>query len=400
MTRYVWDPEDDNIALEKDDAGDVTVVYTQEPGLYGNLISQRRAGQTSYYHFDALGSTRALTDENENVTDTYLNDAWGVEKEHIGTTVNPFRWVGEMGYYTDEETGTVMARARSYKPENARWTVFDPSMFSDGPHRYSYSHNSPAILSDPSGRQTAADMRSKRVTSCADDPNECCEIRLYAHPAFGAFSPYNHMCLEVEGTDPLNPSKCAMVRLELLSAFEKDTNGDFRQGYGPVIGGLFSGRSSDPTGLSGLLDRWKRTLGGNFKEAWGIWTIPDSPCSNKKDAAMVWKLDNSNKLASADAQCALAKCLAATAILIAEKAMRDDVEYNPLGGPNCNSFMNELLVKCGAAIEMTTGFEIGKALGWARFFSEPDSKHSAAPILWYPSTEPPKDLKDRALRPK
>ena len=81
-------------------------MYTNESQDYGNLISQYRKGPTiwvpSYYQYDALGSTRVLTDESGNATDTYTYDAWGNEVAVSGSTVNPFRWVGQVGYYWDE----------------------------------------------------------------------------------------------------------------------------------------------------------------------------------------------------------------------------------------------------------------------------------------------------------
>ena len=71
-TEYIWDVVTDNVMMEKDGAGSTQAVYTQEPSQYGRLISQRRGSQTSYYHFDGNGNTRALTDASQNVTDTYL----------------------------------------------------------------------------------------------------------------------------------------------------------------------------------------------------------------------------------------------------------------------------------------------------------------------------------------
>jgi hypothetical protein len=47
------------------------------------------AWTTSYYHYDGLGSTRQLTDSQENVTDTYTYDAWGESVAQEGTTPNP-----------------------------------------------------------------------------------------------------------------------------------------------------------------------------------------------------------------------------------------------------------------------------------------------------------------------
>lgn len=59
VTEYIWD--EDNLVAETDGTNAVNVVYTNEPQQYGNLISTRIAGTTSYHHFDALGSTRQLT---------------------------------------------------------------------------------------------------------------------------------------------------------------------------------------------------------------------------------------------------------------------------------------------------------------------------------------------------
>ena len=55
-TKHVWDGE--NILLETSASNVIEVVYTLEPVLYGNLISQSRGGADSFYSFDALGSTR------------------------------------------------------------------------------------------------------------------------------------------------------------------------------------------------------------------------------------------------------------------------------------------------------------------------------------------------------
>ena len=57
-TNHVWDGQ--NILLETNGSNVIQVVYTLEPMLYGNLISQSRSGGDSFYLFDALGSTRQL----------------------------------------------------------------------------------------------------------------------------------------------------------------------------------------------------------------------------------------------------------------------------------------------------------------------------------------------------
>jgi hypothetical protein len=65
----IWDFE--NILLETDGSNNTQVIYTLEPNVYGNLVSQRRSSTTSFYLFDALGSTRKLTGSAGTVTDSY-----------------------------------------------------------------------------------------------------------------------------------------------------------------------------------------------------------------------------------------------------------------------------------------------------------------------------------------
>ena len=47
-TNYIWDPLSDNVVMEVDDGGDVLAEYTQEPTLYGEVVSQHRSGAESH----------------------------------------------------------------------------------------------------------------------------------------------------------------------------------------------------------------------------------------------------------------------------------------------------------------------------------------------------------------
>ena len=151
VTNYVWDPLSNNVLLETDENDVTQAVYTQEPDTFGNLISQRRDDETSWYHFDGLGSTRELTDATESVTDTNMYDAWGVDVASTGTTDNPFHWVGESGYYDDPETGDYYVRARTYRPTIARWLSADPLGPLDVRGSYLYSFCNSTHITDPSG---------------------------------------------------------------------------------------------------------------------------------------------------------------------------------------------------------------------------------------------------------
>src|SRR5579863_8564166 len=111
-TNYIWD--EDNLLAEADVNNVVQTVYTNEPQQYGNLVSSRIpiAGTptTVYHHFDALGSTRQLTNSAGAVTDTMIYDAWGNVVSRTGTNGVTLLWDGQPGYYTDRETGLLSVR--------------------------------------------------------------------------------------------------------------------------------------------------------------------------------------------------------------------------------------------------------------------------------------------------
>jgi RHS repeat-associated protein len=153
---FFWDPLSDNILQERDETGTVTAAYITEPGLYGNLISQNRSGVESQYHFDALGSTLALTDENQQVTDTNSYTAFGGVTEHAGGTVNPFQYIGQRGYYTDELTGQLLARRRSLSVVSGRWISPDVFIGITQLNLYRYGANCPNSFVDPSGEDFIA----------------------------------------------------------------------------------------------------------------------------------------------------------------------------------------------------------------------------------------------------
>jgi hypothetical protein len=121
-TNYIWDFATDSYLMEKDDGGNTTAVYTNEPVQYGHLISQKRDDVTSYYHFDGQGSTRQLTDDAATVSDTYTYSGFGATIATTGFTVNPFAFLGSAGYFLDRDTSHYYARPRSYyNPANGRW---------------------------------------------------------------------------------------------------------------------------------------------------------------------------------------------------------------------------------------------------------------------------------------
>jgi RHS repeat-associated protein len=157
-TKYLYD----GLAYlgETDENDDLKATFTNEPTTYGALISQYRKSNgvwlPSYYHHDALGSMRELTDAAETKTDEYLNTAWGVPVLATGPTENYCIWLGLWGYVFDPATGTFHVRERDYRPTIARWVCPDPERFIDGPNLYWYSINRPLNALDPTGRDFIA----------------------------------------------------------------------------------------------------------------------------------------------------------------------------------------------------------------------------------------------------
>ena len=146
-TNFIWDGQD--VLLETDVNNTTQATYTQTPNIYGDLVSQRRGDTTKYYHFDALGSTLALTDSNENVTDTYRYYAFGKLLTSTGSTTNPSRYVGNLGYYNESALALQYLRARYYQPSTGRFVSVDP--IREGLNWYRYVDNNPISGIDPSG---------------------------------------------------------------------------------------------------------------------------------------------------------------------------------------------------------------------------------------------------------
>src|SRR5262249_16385823 len=65
-TNHVWGGQ--NVLLETDASSLIQAVYTVQPLVYGDLISQSRGGAERFYVFDAMGSTIQLANSTGSVT--------------------------------------------------------------------------------------------------------------------------------------------------------------------------------------------------------------------------------------------------------------------------------------------------------------------------------------------
>ena len=77
--------------------------------VWGLDLIARIVGSTQqYYHYDGLGSTRALTNGSGTTVATYNYDAFGTIKSQTGSQTNNFLFTGE---WRDPETGFYFLRA-------------------------------------------------------------------------------------------------------------------------------------------------------------------------------------------------------------------------------------------------------------------------------------------------
>ena len=149
-TSYLVDKNRDyaQVLEERDGAGALVVGY-----VYGDdLVSQERSDTVSYYHYDGIGSTRALTDDLGDATDTYNYEAFGELLNSTGITDNKYLFAGEQ---YDPNARFYYLRARWMNPETGRFLTVDPfGGIQNDPvslHKYLYASCNPVMYVDPSG---------------------------------------------------------------------------------------------------------------------------------------------------------------------------------------------------------------------------------------------------------
>jgi large repetitive protein len=135
------------VLLEYDANGVITADYTQGLGL----IRKQSANREGFYHTDALGSTRLITDNVGLVLDRYNYDAFGANLNQTNTFANSFQFAGEQR----DGTGLDYLRARYYDPSLGRFISKDPyaGSITDpySQHSYQYAHANPVRYTDPTG---------------------------------------------------------------------------------------------------------------------------------------------------------------------------------------------------------------------------------------------------------
>ena len=162
-TVYLYDG--DRIIEERDSGGTTKATY-----VYGNYVDEvltmDRAGQTYYYHQNALWSVAAITDGAAAVVERYAYDAYGQPSvtTGAGVPVAPNAWgtphsaAGNPYLFTgrefDEETGLLQYRTRVHDPLKGRFLQRDSLEYVDSMNLYEYVQSNPLRATDPYGHDT------------------------------------------------------------------------------------------------------------------------------------------------------------------------------------------------------------------------------------------------------
>ncbi|MBI2374192.1 MAG: RHS repeat protein, partial [Deltaproteobacteria bacterium] len=98
-----------------------------------DLMSQERGAARSFYHADGIGSTRALTDGLQSVSDSYAYEAFGEVSGSSGSTVNAYGFAGEqfeagtpLEHRLSTSLGLVYLRARYLSVRTGQFLSMDP----------------------------------------------------------------------------------------------------------------------------------------------------------------------------------------------------------------------------------------------------------------------------------
>ena len=141
-----------NVPAEVDhDTGHITS-YIYGLGLVAKITDTY---EIYTYHFNATGSTIAITDQSQNIVGQYAYTPFGIMV--WGGSNEFFKFAGQHGVMTEPHSyphALHYMRARYYDPYTGRFLHPDPIGFAGGMNLYVYCKNNPIMFVDPDGLWT------------------------------------------------------------------------------------------------------------------------------------------------------------------------------------------------------------------------------------------------------
>jgi RHS repeat-associated protein len=153
----------------------VGAVVSAQPGW-----AQTPAVAVEYYHLDAVGSVRAVTDASGNVVRRHDPLPFGDGAVEVAPGDDPLRFTGKP---RDVETGLDYFGARYYASRSGQFTSVDPVLDQQKAlldpqrwNRYAYSLNNPLRHVDPDGRQVL-DANLQKMLELLKSPKAVSKMR-------------------------------------------------------------------------------------------------------------------------------------------------------------------------------------------------------------------------------
>jgi RHS repeat-associated protein len=148
--------------------------------MNGMIVHENRSGVQRDYVPDTQGSTAALVDNTQTLTDQWEYWPYGEVSAKTGTSATPFSFVGTLGYFSDHIDKLSYVRARNLRVDLCRWLTIDPQW----PEELSYVY----VADQPSSRKDPTGLGVFKCERCAaalflmykdSKEHECCHCFIH-----------------------------------------------------------------------------------------------------------------------------------------------------------------------------------------------------------------------------
>lgn len=167
QTRYLLDLNSGlpQVLEEQDNAGNTKASYIYSPNALAWRLDENN--KPSFYAYSFNGHTLGLTNEAGLLTDKYAYDLFGDHAKHVGSSPQPFTYLGKFGVM-EEAKGFYHIRARFYDASIGAFISKDSyppnAANTQSLNRYHYGFNDPLTFVDVDGFKA---KRAKQGASSA-----------------------------------------------------------------------------------------------------------------------------------------------------------------------------------------------------------------------------------------